>query len=71
MVIHLPIVNPARGQRRAWLGSKDSPQTHLVARSGIGHPYLRARLPLKLCLLRMKSCSSMGLDVSHDDAPFS
>ena len=27
----LPMVNPARRLRRAWLGSDDSPQTHLVA----------------------------------------
>ena len=31
----LPIVNPARGQRRAWLGLNDSPQTHLVARAKV------------------------------------
>ena len=31
----------------------------------------KLRLSLKLCFLRIKSCSSMGLDVSHDDATFS
>ena len=66
----LPIVNPACGQRRAWLASNDSQQTHLVARSGMGQPYLKARLSLKHCLLSMRSCSSRGMDVSHDEAPY-
>ena len=67
----LPIVNPACGQRRAWLASNDSQQTHLVAWSGMIQPYLKARLSLKHCLLSMISFSSSGLDVSHEEAPFS
>ena len=63
-------MNPASGQRRALLASNDSPRTHLVARSGMGQPYLKARLSLKHCLLSMRSCSSKGMDVSHDEAPY-
>lgn len=51
----------------SWLGSNDSPDAHLVVRSGMGQPYLRTRLSLKLCLFRMR-CSSRCLDLSHDDA---
>ena len=67
----LRIGKPPLLQVMAWLMEKEEPQTHDCGVLRMSHPYRRCSASLNSPLFKKKPCSSIGVTVSQDDAPFS
>ena len=67
----LMMTYPPLAQLRAWLVSLCFPQMQILGIPCGLHPYLRARASRNAPLCNTTPCSSIGITVSHADAPFS